>query len=201
MLHSPYLRKYIVPDVSTLRRHLGSYHESKYRRWCSKNDFLSKLPKDIRARATAAEAEADIQGTLDGHVKPIPPKPTIIKYSDAIFQEAAEDWLIITNQPLDALSHPKFQYMVDVASRALDGVKIPEKKNMRASIIHRFQKNVQELRHKLNVRTPIHSLIRFFAYLGCRATRFGVRSPSPATHGRPAIETRTSPSPVTGSRK
>lgn len=142
--------KYIVPDVSTLRRHLGSYHESKYRRWCSKNDFLSKLPKDIRARATAAEAEADIQGTLDGHVKPIPPKPTIIKYSDAIFQEAAEDWLIITNQPLDALSHPKFQYMVDVASRAPDGVKIPEKKNVRASIIHRFQKNVQELRHKLN---------------------------------------------------
>lgn len=60
------------------------------------------LPKDIEARNAKAEAEAAatslVQATLDGHIQPIAPSETVVKYSDARFREAAENWLIATNQ-------------------------------------------------------------------------------------------------------
>ena len=48
--------------------------------------------------------------------------------------------------------------MIDVASRATDGVKIPEKRATRDSILQRFKKNVTELKEMFNVFTGIISL-------------------------------------------
>ncbi|KAJ3505119.1 hypothetical protein NMY22_g17694 [Coprinellus aureogranulatus] len=141
--------KFIVNETTTLRRHIQSAHRKRYVKWCERHDFQSKLPNDIKARKAAAEAAAT-QGTLDGHVQVLDDDTKFIKYSDALFQEAAEEWMISTNQPLDALSHPKFHHMIDVASRASNGVKIPEKRATRENIIRRFKKNVAELTEKFN---------------------------------------------------
>lgn len=58
------------------------------------------LPDDTRARklaaTEAAQAKTKIQGTLDGHTKPIDPPPT--PYSDETFANAAIDWACATNQ-------------------------------------------------------------------------------------------------------
>ncbi|KAJ3519324.1 hypothetical protein NMY22_g13261 [Coprinellus aureogranulatus] len=119
--------KHIVNETTTLRRHIQACHRKRYNK-CGSGD----------------------QSTLDGHVQPIAQSEPVIKYSDALFQEAAEEWMISTNQPLDALSHPRFHHMIDVASRATNGVKIPEKRATRASILQRFKKNVAELKEKFN---------------------------------------------------
>ncbi|KAF6749684.1 hypothetical protein DFP72DRAFT_818442, partial [Ephemerocybe angulata] len=141
--------KTIVADVTTLRRHLEYAHEGKYNRWCLKNNYESKLPGAVKARKEALEVAEGRQGTLDDAVEE---NANIVPYTDALFEEAAEDWLIETNQPLDALSHPRFRYMVNVASRATKGVKIPEKRQTRAHIIARFKKNMTDLHRRLNVR-------------------------------------------------
>ncbi|KAJ2911647.1 hypothetical protein MD484_g8767, partial [Candolleomyces efflorescens] len=142
--------KYIVNEVTTLRRHLQASHRKHYNKWCERHEFQSKLPKDVKARKDAEQEATAAQTTLDGHLRPIDPPAPILKYSDALFKEAAEDWMISTNQPLDALSHPHFHHMIDVASRATNGVKIPERRATRDSILQRFKKNVAELKEKFN---------------------------------------------------
>lgn len=54
------------------------------------------LPNDAKSRKEAANS-TKVQSTLDAHVEVVDPE-TIVRYSDAIFQEAAEDWLISTDQ-------------------------------------------------------------------------------------------------------
>ena len=39
-----------------------------------------------------------VQGTLDGHLRELPPTEWVIQYSDKAFREAAVDWLIMTDQ-------------------------------------------------------------------------------------------------------
>ncbi|KAJ3527051.1 hypothetical protein NMY22_g9922 [Coprinellus aureogranulatus] len=119
--------KFLVNEVTTLRRHLQAQH---------------------KARKRAAE-EAK-QTTLDDHVQHIEPNAPTLKYSDTLFREAAEEWLIETNQPLSALDHPRFHHMIDIASRATNGVKIPTRQATRESIISRFKKNISELANKFN---------------------------------------------------
>ncbi|KAF6748785.1 hypothetical protein DFP72DRAFT_819814 [Ephemerocybe angulata] len=145
-------RKFLTAEVTTLRRHIEAHHARRYNKWCTKSGFVTMLPKAVRARKEAALSEAaSTQQTLDGHVVPTQPAPNIIKYSDALFQEAAEEWLISTHQPIDALSHPKFHELIEVAARATNGVKIPEKRAVRDGIIQRFRKNVADLRKRFNV--------------------------------------------------
>ncbi|KAF6747684.1 hypothetical protein DFP72DRAFT_821472, partial [Ephemerocybe angulata] len=146
----------------TLRRHMEAHHRRRYTKWCDRNDFLSMLPKAVRARREAIHAAAT-QQTLDGHVQPLPPSTRVIKYSDALFQEVAEEWLIATNQPVEALSHPRFHELIQVAARAgEDGVKIPEKRAVRESIIRRFRNSVKELRERFECNGHslyLHSVI------------------------------------------
>ncbi|KAF6750106.1 hypothetical protein DFP72DRAFT_767119, partial [Ephemerocybe angulata] len=142
----------LTAEVTTLRRHLEAHHVRRYDKWCERTGFTTMLPKAVRARKDAASnAAANAQQTLNGHLVPIQPAPNVVKYSDALFQQAAEEWLIMTNQPIDALSHPKFHELIQVAARATDGVTIPEKRAVRESIIRRFQQNVADLRKRFNV--------------------------------------------------
>ncbi|KIK32026.1 hypothetical protein CY34DRAFT_102366, partial [Suillus luteus UH-Slu-Lm8-n1] len=64
------------------------------------------------------------QQTIDVHVTEREISEWVIPYSDQLFQKAAIEWLIATDQPIQALEHPRFKEMVDVASRATQGVKI-----------------------------------------------------------------------------
>jgi len=54
-------------------------------------------------------------------------------------------------QPIQALEHPKFKDMIDVVSRATQGVKIPGRKATRAEIMWIFKNHLTQLKKKLNV--------------------------------------------------
>ncbi|KAG6904879.1 hypothetical protein DXG01_006492 [Tephrocybe rancida] len=81
-------------------------------------------------------------------LKTQPPKERVIAYSDSLFHSVAIEWLIATDQPLSALEHPKFIEMIDVASQAPNGVKIPNCKATRQYIMDLFQKNIKNLRER-----------------------------------------------------
>ncbi|KAG6913734.1 hypothetical protein DXG01_004672 [Tephrocybe rancida] len=97
---------------------------TKYCKWAMENSFESKLPKDIAAWKEA-QAAAHGQLSLDPHLKTQPLKECVIAYSDSLFCLVAIEWLIATDQLISALEHPKFIKMIDVASQATNGVKIP----------------------------------------------------------------------------
>ena len=54
-------------------------------------------------------------------------------------------------QPIQALQHPAFKNMVDIASRATHGVKIPSHKQTRQAIIDSFKQNLMNLQKRLLV--------------------------------------------------
>jgi hypothetical protein len=54
-------------------------------------------------------------------------------------------------QPIQALEHPKFKELIDVASRATNGVNIPGRKATRAEIMHMFKAHLTKLKAQLNV--------------------------------------------------
>jgi hypothetical protein len=56
-------------------------------------------------------------------------------------------------QPIQAVDHPSFKKMIDVASRATKGVIIPGRKATRTEIIGLFKKQMARLRDCLNVST------------------------------------------------
>ncbi|KAJ3742812.1 hypothetical protein DFH05DRAFT_1400968 [Lentinula detonsa] len=145
--------KFIVNEVTTLRRHMESSHAPTYRQWCDRNQFMSMLPKDVLARKTAMKdaAEKLKQSSIDSHTERRPTVKPAAPYSNALFREAAVEWLVSTDQPIDALEQPSFQHMIDVASRGATGVEIPNRKATRAFIIARFKKSLSDLRKRLNV--------------------------------------------------
>ena len=51
------------------------------------------------------------QNTLDGHLCEAPPVERVIPYSDALFRDAALEWLVTTDQVLSGLYHV---YIIDV---------------------------------------------------------------------------------------
>ncbi|KAG6858613.1 hypothetical protein C0995_015311 [Termitomyces sp. Mi166 len=53
-------------------------------------------------------------------------------------------------KPIQALEHPKFKRMIDLASRATDGVKIPGQKSTRVAIKQSFQSHLKNLKAQLN---------------------------------------------------
>lgn len=53
---------------------------------------------------------------------------------------------------MQALDHPKFREMIDIASRAKDGVTVPGRKLIREEIIEMFKKQLDSLRKEMNVR-------------------------------------------------
>lgn len=56
------------------------------------------LPKDTKRRKLDAAAADNSQSRLDAHLCEQKPKEHIIPYSDGLFQEAAIEWLIETDQ-------------------------------------------------------------------------------------------------------
>ncbi|KAE9388934.1 hypothetical protein BT96DRAFT_835590, partial [Gymnopus androsaceus JB14] len=143
----------LVNEVTTLCQHLESAHAPAYKAWCQKNGFKSMLPKVVAAREIAAQdTSAKLQQSMvDPHLEEKPEVKLTVAYSDATFHEAAIEWLVSTDQPIDALEHPSFHKMIDIASRATHGVSIPNWKATRAYIIVRFKKNLTDLCKHLNV--------------------------------------------------
>ncbi|KAG1792995.1 uncharacterized protein HD556DRAFT_1213692, partial [Suillus plorans] len=138
-----------VNEITTMRRHMDALHRNEYIQWAKDNKFMSMLPKDTKRRKL--DAAADSQARLDTHLREPQPKEQIIPYSDAIFREAAIEWLIETDQPIDALNHKSFRYMIDVAARATNGVKLPSRTKTRRAIIDLFKHNLTNLRRRLLV--------------------------------------------------
>ncbi|KAH9159939.1 hypothetical protein EDB89DRAFT_1857309, partial [Lactarius sanguifluus] len=137
----------IVADASTCRRHCESKHAGKYRNWCKKVGFESKLAGDVAARKLKAEQS---QCTIDSHLVE-KKSANQVTYSDNLFRQVAIEWLVATDQPIQALDHPKFKEMINIASRATNGVKIPSCKATRYEIKALFKRHLTSLKSRLNV--------------------------------------------------
>ncbi|KAH9954159.1 hypothetical protein BC827DRAFT_1088143, partial [Russula dissimulans] len=140
--------KSIVDEVMTLRCHLEASHVGKYHNWVKSVNFVSKLPGDIKKRKAAAE---EVTRTLDHNLCEKKVSEQVIPYSDKHFCQAAVEWLVATDQPIQALEHPKFKMLIDVASRATNGVKIPGWKATRVEIMGMFKNHLMTLKAQLNV--------------------------------------------------
>ncbi|KAI9507685.1 hypothetical protein F5148DRAFT_1149551 [Russula earlei] len=101
---------------------LKAGHAGKYCNWANSANFVSKLPGDIKRWKAAAE-EATCM--LECDLREKPHSEQVIPYSDKLFHHAAIEWLVVTDQPIHALEHPKFKEMIDIASHATNVVKIP----------------------------------------------------------------------------
>ncbi|KAH6867195.1 hypothetical protein BKA70DRAFT_1133883, partial [Coprinopsis sp. MPI-PUGE-AT-0042] len=122
----------------TLRRHIESNHKGRYHKWCSDNNFESKLPKDVRSRKAAAAlaSQPAAQATLDGHLKE---KEVVISYSDDAFKQIAVEWLIETDQPVQAFENKKFREMIHMAFSSA-GITISKRWNrLRHDIVEALQ--------------------------------------------------------------
>ncbi|KAF6742591.1 hypothetical protein DFP72DRAFT_830399, partial [Ephemerocybe angulata] len=113
-----------------------------YDKWCERTGFTTMLPKAVASKGCSIETQRPMPSKPSTATSfPIQPAPMSSSTVSALFQQAAEEWLIMTNQPIDALSHPKFHELIQVAAaRATDGVTIPEKRAVRESIIRRFSR-------------------------------------------------------------
>ena len=74
--------------------------------------FESKLLGDVKKRKEAAEQQV---WTLDQDLREKKMTERVLLYSDKLLQQAAIEWLVATDQPIQALEHPKFKEMIDVA--------------------------------------------------------------------------------------
>ncbi|KAF8584385.1 hypothetical protein K439DRAFT_1292351, partial [Ramaria rubella] len=79
------------------------------------------------------------QSSLTDHFGLAPLAEIVIPYSDERFKQAAMEWLIATDQPIQALGHPKFVEMIDVAAQAKNGVKVPTGKATGEGIMSLFK--------------------------------------------------------------
>ncbi|KAG1828240.1 hypothetical protein EV424DRAFT_1318507 [Suillus variegatus] len=146
----------IVNKPTTLRRHAEARFVGKYRKWAKANSFTSKLPGDVAAEKKKV---TQAQQTIDVHVTECKISERVIPYSDQLFRKAAIEWLITTDQPIQALEHPRFKEMMDVASRATQGVKILGRKATRAEIMRMFKTHLTRLKKKLNVSTILDAIL------------------------------------------
>ncbi|KAJ7920998.1 hypothetical protein B0H13DRAFT_1564375, partial [Mycena leptocephala] len=94
----------------------------------------------------AAAAKAQLQQqSLDPHLKEKPARSA--PYMDDLFVEAAIEWLIATDQPIDAMTNPKFKIMIDIAARATEGVTILNRAQTREKVKQLFeQMNLLKIR-------------------------------------------------------
>ncbi|KLO04093.1 hypothetical protein SCHPADRAFT_841035, partial [Schizopora paradoxa] len=139
----------IVAHVSTLRRHIESYHKAAYAAFCKETGFQSMLAKERAARKALEEAH---QATLDGHLKEKPKTPTKIPYSDDNYLDAAIRWLISADLPLQTLENPCFREMIEIVARSKDGkVKHATRQKVREAIIKKYMEHLRDLRKCLNV--------------------------------------------------
>ena len=70
-----------------------------------KENFKSKLLKAVHAEKDAKIAEDHAkQQSIKLHLSHGPPKEKVVSYTDALFRDAAVQWLIETNQVCPILS-------------------------------------------------------------------------------------------------
>ncbi|PPR07906.1 hypothetical protein CVT24_002801 [Panaeolus cyanescens] len=111
------------------------------------------LPKDRqRKRAELADAALKMQQTnVTSHFDVAPAKePQPEAYSDELFKEVAIEWLIETNQPIQAFEHPTFKRMIELAARATRGIQLPTRKQTCAEILRMFKEQMKGLSERLN---------------------------------------------------
>jgi hypothetical protein len=67
-------------------------------------------------------------------------------------------------QPIQALKHPKFKELIDIASHAKNGVKIPGQKATQGEIKHLFKEHLTSLKAQFNVSVHLvsHSFLIIF---------------------------------------
>jgi transposase InsO family protein len=102
----------------------------------------------VKKRKAAAETATR---TLDRDLRERKLSDRVLPYSDKLFRQAAIEWLVATDQPIQALEHPHFKEMIDIASRATAGVKIPGRKATRVEIKNMFKDHLTRLKARLNV--------------------------------------------------
>ncbi|KAF8834463.1 hypothetical protein BDN67DRAFT_873223, partial [Paxillus ammoniavirescens] len=122
-----------------------------YQKWCKTNNFKSMLPTDVKACNAATAVANAKQSSLDDHVRVIELGECVLPYTDKLFREAVIEWLISTNQPIQAVDHPSLKKMIDIASQATNGVVIPTWKTTCAEIMSIFKKQMTRLQECLNV--------------------------------------------------
>ncbi|KAJ3979338.1 hypothetical protein F5890DRAFT_1421504, partial [Lentinula detonsa] len=135
---------------SSARRHLASAHRSMYEKFCKDNRFASMLPSD---RKDALENKLS-QSSLDDVVVKLDCKIPAVPYTEENFARAAFEWLVATDQPLWALQNKTFHKMIEIASRASSGVKIPSCKLTRQGIMDMFWEIMRSLKNRLHVCWP-----------------------------------------------
>ncbi|KAN0111931.1 hypothetical protein V8E52_008021 [Russula decolorans] len=92
----------------------------------------------------------EITGTiLESSPMPVP-VDAIVKQNTLLFQQAAIEWLVATDQPIQALEHLAFKEMINVTFHATNGVKIPGRKATRNEIKSMFKKHLMSLKLRLN---------------------------------------------------
>ncbi|KAF9220288.1 hypothetical protein BS17DRAFT_715289, partial [Gyrodon lividus] len=114
-----------VHDATTCCRHLAYKHKVTYLQWCKTNQFKSMLPLDAQGHRLAAVAVNSLQAILDDHLQDVTPTEHVVTYSQNLFPEAAVEWLISTNQPIQTVKHLSFKKMINIASCATNGVIVP----------------------------------------------------------------------------
>ncbi|KAG2127398.1 hypothetical protein BD769DRAFT_1357277 [Suillus cothurnatus] len=122
----------LVNEISTLCCHAEAKFFAKYQKWAKEHSFELMLPGDVKAHKDNAAQQ-------------------MVSYMDKLFKQAAIEWLMSTDQPIQALEHPKFKEMINIAAHATNGVKIPGRKATHAEIMRTFKTHLMGLRSKLNV--------------------------------------------------
>jgi hypothetical protein len=72
--------------------------QKTYRKWCQENNFQSMLPDDAKARRTEQLETTTTQTAVNDHFSTQKPEDKPKSYSDVLFEEAAIQWLIETDQ-------------------------------------------------------------------------------------------------------
>lgn len=107
--------------------------------------------------------------------------------------------IFTTCQPIQALEHPKFKEMINIAARSTEGVHIPGRKATRTEIINLFKQQLSRLKEKLNVSLFSKLFIKLWHFR--RAQLSKAKFASRVTDGRPVTLMVTLLSQDTGSRR
>ncbi|KDQ54448.1 hypothetical protein JAAARDRAFT_135739, partial [Jaapia argillacea MUCL 33604] len=131
------------------KRSTGGFTMADYLAWAAQHNFISMLPNDAKAQKDLKDAALKSQSTLNGHVHAQDPSERVIPYSNEAFKSAAIQWLVETDQ------HPAFHTMINLASRAKNGIKIPHWKATQCEILRLFSQYLIDLKQHLNVTSNV----------------------------------------------
>ncbi|KAG2067667.1 hypothetical protein BDR04DRAFT_1026739, partial [Suillus decipiens] len=119
--------------------------------WCKTNDFELMLPQDVKECIMTATVVNVQQTSLDGHLQEIPPNKVVIPYTDTLFHKAAIEWLISTSQQIQAVDHPSFKNMINIAAHAMNSMVLPNHNATHCKIMDLFKTQMMKLKDQLNL--------------------------------------------------